>query len=138
MNFRIRNIICFIGLVILGYSCSIGCFGAKEEYLGNNLYLSEYDNVDRRILYQEEKCAVSGTEIVPMTVLEYAYDKNWIIAKTGSRRDTIFRYWIINNSYDTVPKANVIKENIIGPLNLEDYNQTLIENKIGLILKEIK
>lgn len=48
-------------------------FGAKEEYLGNNLYLSEYDCVDRRILYQLKKQSVSGVEIVPMTVF-----RNWL------------------------------------------------------------
>lgn len=134
----IRNIICFIGLVILGYSCSFGCFGAKEEYLGNNLYLSEFDNVDRQILYQNEKCATSGVTIVPLTVLEYAYDTNWIIAKTGSRYDTTFHYWIVKNSYDILPKVEEVKENVIGPLNLENYNRELIHNNIGLVLKKIE
>lgn len=66
-------------LLIVLNSC---CFGAKENYLGNNIYLSEYDNVDRRILYQEESCATSGIEIVPMTVLEIAHNSEWIIAKS--------------------------------------------------------
>jgi hypothetical protein len=76
--------IIFINLVllILVNSC---CLGAKETFLGNNIYLSEYDNVDRRILYQKESCAISGAEIVPMTVTEIAYNSEWIIAKSKKK-----------------------------------------------------
>jgi hypothetical protein len=84
MKNRMKGILNFLILVISLNSC---CIGAKEDYLGNNIYLSEYDNVDRRILYQTERYATSGVEIVPMTVLEIAYNNNWIIAKTGNGRN---------------------------------------------------
>ena len=91
-----RLLFILIGFSLLFTSC---CFWVKEEHLGNNIYLSEYDNVDRRILFSKEKCSSSGIEIVPMTVLEYAYNSNWIIAKSGSRNKKDFQYWILKNFY---------------------------------------
>jgi hypothetical protein len=81
MKKRIQNILTFLVLFISLNSC---CVGVKEDYLGSNIYLSEYDHVDRRIIYQTERCASSGAEIVPMSVLEIASNNNWIIAKTGN------------------------------------------------------
>lgn len=134
MILKIRIPHFFLGLAFITYSC---CIGAKEEFLGNNLYLSEYDNIDRRIIYNEEKCSVSGTEIIPMTVSEYAYNSQWIIAKTYSRYDTIVQYWIIRNSYDLPPVVDTIKANTIGPLNIEDFKKILKKNRINLVLKTI-
>ena len=71
-------------LILTGFTFSSCCLFIKEVNLGNNLYLSEYDNVDRSILYSEKKCTGTGIEIVPMTILEISYDKKWIIEKTGS------------------------------------------------------
>jgi hypothetical protein len=122
-------------LIILQSSC----IGAKEDYLGNNIYLSEYDNEDRRILYQEESFAVSAVEIVPMTVMEIAHNSAWIIVKSGGKRHSNnARYWVIKNNYNTIPDSKVIKENTI---EFDDYNLFklyLVENNINLTLKEIK
>jgi hypothetical protein len=72
------------------------------------MYLSEYDNVDRRILFSEETCSGSGVEIVPMTVLEFAYNSQWIIAKSGNKRTGIdIHYWIIKNGYEVEPTVEV-------------------------------
>ena len=91
-----NRLLTYLILLIVAAGLNSCCFSAKEDYLGNNLYLSEYDNVDRRILFQKESCATTGTEIVPMTVLEIAYNSDWIIAKSGSKRKQInFEYWII-------------------------------------------
>jgi hypothetical protein len=112
MKKRIENILTFLILVISLNSC---CIGAKEDYLGNNIYLSEYDNVDRRIVYQTESCATSGVEIVPMTVLEIADNNKWIIAKTvnGRKRteDKFFKYWVIKNDYENLPNSETVKRN---------------------------
>ena len=77
------------------FSCD-DCAFIKEDYLGNDFILSEYDNVDRRIMYSKKRCSGSGQEIVPMTVLEYAFDDKWIIAKTGDRFKKNIEYWVVN------------------------------------------
>ena len=115
------------------------CLFIKEEQVGNNLYLSEYDNVDRRIFYSNESCTGSGTEIVPMTVLEYAFNSEWIIAKSGKKRtNSDIQYWIIKNNFDVEPTAEVIKSNVLGPLDLESFSRELISKKIPLTLKRIE
>ena len=134
----IENILTFLILVISLNSC---CIGAKEDYLGNNIYLSEYDNVDRRILYQTESCATSGVEIVPMTILEIADNNKWIIAKTGNGRkrteDKFFKYWVIKNDYENSPNSETVKRNTTELNNRQDFDKFLTENKIKLKLNKI-
>ena len=108
----------------------------KEKHLGNNYYLSEFDNVDRRIFFSKEKCSGGGTEIVPMTVTEYAYDKDWIIAKSGNGTES--QYWIIKKIKKNTPTILDIKSNITGQLNLEDFKRKLDKYEITLTLKKIK
>ena len=138
MNERIKSILTFLIIAISLNSC---CIGAKEDYLGNNLYLSEYDNVDRRILYQTESCATSGVEIVPMTVLEIAYNDKWIIAKTGygKKRTEVeyFKYWTIKNDYEKIPDSKTVKNNTTEFDNRNDFDNFLIENQIELKLNKI-
>ncbi|MEI8272077.1 MAG: hypothetical protein WCG08_05600 [Paludibacter sp.] len=139
MKKRIENILTFIILSISLNSC---CIGAKENYFGNNIYLSEYDNVDRRILYQTESCATSGVEIVPMTVLEIANNSKWIIAKTGYNRnqteDKYFKYWVIKNDYENIPDPETVKSNTTEFDNRQDFDKFLIVNKISLKLNKFK
>ena len=106
--------------------------------------LSEYDNVDRRILYSEERCSVSGIEIVPMTVTAYANDSKWIIAKSRtSRFGTEYQYWIINKNFKVDVKqkgdntTNIIKSHVTGPLDSASFIQKVNANKIELALKNI-
>lgn len=138
MKKRIENILTFLILVISLNSC---CIGAKEDYLGNNITLSEYDNVDRRILYQTESCATSGVEIVPMTVLEIAHNNKWIIAKTGNGRnrteDKYFKYWVIKNDYENLPDSETVKRNTTEFDNRQDFEKFLSVNNIELKLNKI-
>lgn len=120
------------------------CWWVKEEDLGKNLKLTEYDNIDRRILYSEERCSGTGIEIVPMTVTAYANDSKWIIAKTRtSRFGTEFQYWIINKDFkiETTQKENnlynTIKLYVSGPLDSTTFQQLLIKHRITLKLKNI-
>lgn len=131
-----KQLFIFLGLFILFSSC---CLTIKEEHLGNNLYLSEYDKVDRRILYSEKRCTGTGVVIVPMTVLEYGYNTNWIIAKSGDgRTNSNIQYWIIKNDYDFKPDADIIKANMIETFDMVTFNAELKSNKIKLELKKIK
>jgi len=131
--------IAVILLIVIALSFSSCCAFIKVEHLGNNLYLSEYDNVDRRILYTEEKCSGSEVQIVPMTILEIAYDSQWIIAKSGSKnKPSTFKYWIIKNNYKISPKADTIKSNTLGPMDYKTFMEEIKNNDIRLTLKEIE
>src|SRR5690348_2283524 len=129
------------GLMILHNSC---CPFIKEESLGNNFYLSEYDNVDRRILYSEEPCSNSGIEIVPMTVTEYAFSPGWIIAKSSASGQTLEdRYWIVDKNFKVKiiqhndSTINVIKSHVFGPFDSTKFVQQLLDKDIKLTLKKI-
>ena len=125
----------FLGIILVLNSC---CFSAKEVHLGNNIYLSEFDNVDRRIFYQKESCATTADEIVPMTVLEVSHNSNWIIAKSGNKRgQTNFKYWVIKNSYDQTPDSKTVIENTIEFDDYKLYESYLTNNNIDLKLKKI-
>ncbi|CAN5202700.1 hypothetical protein BH20BAC1_BH20BAC1_14660 [soil metagenome] len=135
-----------IGVLILGLSIFFHCCCGfiKEEHLGNNFMLSEYDNVDRRVLYSEERCSGSGIEIVPMTVTEYANDSKWIIAKSRtSRFGTEYLYWIVNKDFkmklvqDNGSTLNAIKSHVYGPFDSTTFADKLHANKISLKLKKI-
>lgn len=127
----------FINLTLLVVLNSC-CFGTKENHLGNNIYLSEYDNVDRRILYQTESCATSGVEIVPMTVLELSHNSDWIIAKSGSKKaESEFKYWVIKNKYDQLPNSETVKNNTAEFNDYDLFKSFLIEKNIKLKLNKI-
>lgn len=139
---RLKIILLFFGLLTLYNSC---CPFIKEENLGNNFYLSEYDNVDRRILYAEESCSKSGIEIVPMTVIEYANNSKWIIAKSSASRQTAeSKYWIIDKDFkvkiiqDNDSTINVIKSHVFGPFDSTTFIQLLLNKDIKLTLKKIE
>ena len=139
MKNRTAKILIFLILIISLNSC---CIGAKEDYLGNNIYLSEYDNVDRRILYQTESWATSGIEIIPMTVLEIGHNDKWIIAKTGYGKkrteERFFKYWVIKNDYKNLPDSETVKTNTTEFDNQNEFNKFLTENKIKLKLNPIE
>ena len=135
-----------IGVLIVCLSLFIhSCCGLiKEEHLGSNFRLSEYDNLDRRILYSEDRCSGSGIEIVPMTVTEYANDSKWIIAKSRtSRFGKEYHYWIIDKGFkiDVKTKSdstiNIIKSHVSGPLDSVSFIQKTRSNNIILTLKKI-
>jgi len=136
LNNRYLNILLIVGSLLITISACE--FGAKEKHLGNNLYLSEYDCVDRRILHQTRKQALSGVEIVPMTVSEIDFNNNWIIAKTKDSKSSGLLYWIIKNSYDEKPTPEEIKENTYGPMNKVDFDEYVNSNGIQLRLKTIE
>lgn len=130
-------------LSLIFHSCD-DCGFIKEEPLGNNFILSEYDNVDRRILYSETRCSGSGIVIVPMTVTEYANDSKWIIAKSrASGFGTDYQYWIVNKDFkvklvqDSDSTLNIIKSNVYGPFDSITFGYRMYANKINLQLKKI-
>ena len=127
------------------FLCNSCCPFIKEKNLGNNFYLSEYDNVDRRIIYSEKACSNSGINIVPMTVTEYAYDLKWIIAKSAlSKQEKDFHYWVIDKSFkvkiiqDNDSTINVIKSHVLGPFDSTKFVQLLFAKDIKLNLKKVQ
>ena len=131
-------------LIVLSLFFSSCCPFIKAEDLGNNFILSEYDNVDRRIIYSKEKCSGSGIEIVPMTVLEYANNSKWIIAKSStSRFKTEYQYWIIDKDFnieivqDNKSTIDSMKSHVYGPFDSTTFINKLYSQKINLVLKKI-
>ena len=126
-------------LNLLFNSC---CLFIKADDLGHSFVLSEYDNVDRRILYSKEKCSGSGIEVVPMTVLEYANNSKWIIAKSSkSRISSDYDYWIIDKDFDIPQNLDsliiIIRSHVRGPLDSTTFISKLNIHKINLRLKKI-
>jgi hypothetical protein len=142
MNKRVCTLLTLIGLSFLSNSC---CPFIKEDNLGNNFFLSEYDNADRTILYSEESCSGSGIEIVPMTVVEYANNSSWIIAKSSlaGKFSTEYGYWLINKDFKVKLKRDndsafkVVKSHVVGPLDSTSFFHSLQKYKIKLALKKI-
>jgi len=131
-------------LIVLGLFFSSCCPFIKAEDLGNNFILSEYDSVDRSIIYSKEKCSGSGIEIVPMTILEYANDSKWIIAKSSrSRFKTEYQYWIVDKNFnieivqDNKSSIDSIKSHVYGPFDSTTFINKLYSQKINLVLKKI-
>ena len=128
-------------LSVLFSSC---CPFIKAEDLGTNFILSEYDNVDRRIIYSKEKCSGSGIEIVPMTVVEYANNSKWIVAKSlPTRFKTEYQYWIIDKNFnielvqDNKSSIDFVKSHVYGPIDSTTFINKLFSQKINLVLKKI-
>ncbi|MFT4019362.1 MAG: hypothetical protein QM668_20525 [Agriterribacter sp.] len=142
LNFKDTNKTEFIIIVLLSSFISSCCGFIKADDLGQNFVLSEYDNVDRRILYSEDKCSGSGIEVVPMTVLEYAYNSKWIIAKSAkSKLTTDYEYWIIDKDFK-VPQVkdslmDIIKSHVYGPFDSTTFISRLNNQRINLTLKKI-
>lgn len=117
------------------------CPFIKADNLGHDFILSEYDNVDRRILYSKDKCSGEGIEIVPMTVLEYANNSNWIIAKSSkSKLSADYEYWIIDKNFEIQQNdsaINIIKAHVYGPLDSITFINKLNQQNINLKLKKI-
>jgi hypothetical protein len=89
-------------------------------------------------MYQHKRCAVSGVEIIPMTILEIAHDEKWIIAKSGNKRtEGDYKFWVIKNQYEKIPDSETVKRNTIKFESQEDFEQFLSENHIGLKLRKI-
>ena len=132
-NVKSHILLSIFSLSLFITSC---CFSTKEKYLGSNLYLSEYSNIERSILFQQKRCSNTGIEIVPMTVFACAYNSDWIIAKSGNARlKKDFQYWIINNNNVNNPSLSNIKANTLGPLDWESFTTEIKEKKINLTLE---
>jgi hypothetical protein len=138
---KTTRLLSMFGFSLFLHSC---CWSVKEDHLGKNFRLSEYDNVDRRILYSEKRCSVSGIEIVPMTVTAYAYDSKWIIAKSRtSRFGQEYQYWIIDKVFKIDDNTrngktgDVIKSHVTGPLDSASFEKLVHAKRIGLTLKNI-
>lgn len=114
----------------------------KDKNLGNFFVLSEYDNIDRRILYTKDGNSNLGIEVVPMTVIEYANNSKWIIAKSSkSRFENNYEYWIIDKEFDKSKNVENIIKNIkpymLGPIDSLTFIKKLAEQKIDLTFKKI-
>ena len=80
-----------------------------------------------------------------MTVTEYAYNSNWIIAKSSaSSQPAENRYWVVDKSFkmkiikDNDSTINVIKSHVFGPFDSTKFVQLLFAKDIKLRLKKVQ
>jgi hypothetical protein len=77
-----------------------------------------------------------------MTVLEYAYNSKWIIAKSvKSKLTTDYEYWIIDKDFNISQAkdsiTDIIKSHVYGPVDSATFISKLNNQKINLTLKRI-
>ena len=140
MKKRIEYLLTFLILVTSLNSC---CIGAKEDYFGNNIYLSEYDNVDRKILYQTESCAYFRNRNSSNDCFwKLRIITNGLLRKHGNGRKRtegkFFNYWVIKNDYESLPDSETVKRNTTEFVSRQDFDKFLTENKIELELNKIE
>ena len=80
-----------------------------------------------------------------MTVTEYAFNSNWIIAKSSASGQTAEnKYWIVEKSFkvkilqDNDSTINVIKSHVFGPFDSTRFVQLLLTEDIELTLQKIQ
>lgn len=80
-----------------------------------------------------------------MTVIEYAYNSDWIIAKSSASKQTAEnRYWIVDKSFkakiiqDNNSTINDIKSHVFGPFDSTKFVQLLLAKDIKLTLHKIQ
>ena len=68
-----------------------------------------------------------------------AHNDEWIIVNSGARRNNSnFKYWIIHNSYQVIPDAEIDNKNTIGPLDNNNFKKLFNKKTIDLKLKSIE
>ena len=125
--------------------------------LGNNFSLLEGDKIEDRIIVycagKEENECNGGTFVVPrykdhMINGKYAEyvetaksNNNWIIAKTFQMHAKLEKYWIINKKFnianlncDKINCDSIIQSQVIGPLNINEFQEKTKKLKIDLSL----
>lgn len=129
-----------ISIFILMLSgCSNMCL-QKIDWLGDKYALIEFSSAERDIGYCKDECCNVSIPLAPMTVTNYAFDNDWIIAKSTNRSG--------NESYFIIRKIEVDQINIdslyqeiidqkFGPLSNNDFMKMKKEMRIDLLLKPI-
>ena len=77
-----------------------------------------------------------------MTVIEFSFNTNWILAKTNTSKLNS-QFWIINKSVlETIDDyhdltTTVIQESVLGPLDSLTFEKEILFKKINLKLNKI-
>ncbi len=128
-----KKIIIFFMCCIFS-SCNFG--GVKQ--LGNSFAIVESDVKYVFIQYcTDENCDV-GILVIPSKVIEYNYDKDWIIAKTRDSESNI-SYWIVDKHINTLNSKKLyenIKLKTFGPLDSIVFHKIIELRRINLALKK--
>ena len=88
---------------------------------------------------------MSGIEIVPMTVVEFAHDSRWIIAKSQpSRNSRDSQFWIVDKVVGEAVlrkghySVDSLKSFIVGPLDSMMFVRKLNEINVSLKLTNLR
>jgi len=136
-------------IVFVLYSC-------ESNDLGNKLTVFEGDRLEDRVIvyctgYSLGSCK-AGIYVVPNyeehydekgNYAEYVEnarsDDKWVIAKTIRTVEQKKNYWIINKNFnledvdcDELNCDSIIRSNVIGPLDAQQFGSKLTELKISL------
>lgn len=152
-----RIIHLFFAAIIITFFSSCDCSLVGAENLGKNLALLEGDvREDKVIVYcgNKENCCSGGAYILPTYenhydkkgnyaefIEEVAYNERWILVKSFLVKENKFNYWIIDKNFDLKDssftegkKIEMIRKNVIGPLNKKKLDDLIKNNKIKLSL----
>lgn len=147
---RRKKIIASFLLVQLCILWSCDFYGNKD--LGNHLTLWLRDGSEG--CYDIVYCTkhdiggcIAGIYVIPSTddekhsiyVKTAKSDDQWVIAKTIRTIDQKENFWIINNNFsledvdcDEINCDSIIRSNLIGPLDAQQFGSKLAEHKISL------
>lgn len=155
-NNKIRTVFIPLVLILIFSSCNY-CeyFGSHD--LGSNFTLLEGDKTaDRLIIYcspkNEKDCCYGGMPVIPsnednhISYIDLAKSNtDWIIAKAVNK-DNTNSYWIIDKNFSISSKykewplseedgksfRKIIQSYVIGPLDVDSFNEKISELKIDL------
>lgn len=151
MRNKIRIVFIPLLLILFFSSCNYcGFFGGAHD-LGNKLTLFERDNQEGHndIIYcsnYKDGCCFGGMYVIPsegnqyyMYVDKAKSNDNWVIAKSIQEKDKKENYWIISKEFDIenlncdeVNCDSIIQSHVMGPLEIESFNEKLSELEIDL------
>ncbi len=126
-------------------SCVEKCKSWGDYKLGDGYSLMAGDGRNETILIlctSDTECCHAGIELVPRNVSEVASDSNWIVARTNSGNKV--GYWVIRKIVDfpvamwDSSRIELIKENVHGPLEYDDYLEWVDGNGIVLDMEKVE
>lgn len=130
-------------LVLLGYCCQWiwpeldGC-----HPLGKCLYLWYFEKDRILVLGQEPHRSFSSPvgQLIPTrdhtfeeTVVDVDYDDDWVIIKSFEKTDSLYRYYIIDKSFDDgIPVQKILDEYLFSFTDVESFDEGCHSRGINL------
>ena len=129
ITLQIKSLTIIVAIFCLQFLCNC-CSSDTTEKLGNGYFYRNEGGQIKDILYEYS----NGGE-VPATVVDFVYDKKFIIAKQKPKlpQDPLYeKVYEYKNGVDVFYYWIIIKENklVLGPLDKTNYNNVRIKYNI--------